>query len=112
MSNNGNVKAQDTSKPQDTYHRLADVSLRTSATVLAILFAYTFAIGANSSMEFKSVIVGIGLVLLFSIVFSIICLFVRSEIGIIRGLAITSTALMVFGIGLMFILLVYALFGH
>lgn len=113
MSKENSPQSKDDSKSQDIFQRLADVSLRTSATALTILFAYTFAVGTNASMEFKSLIIGVGLLLLFSIIFAVASLFGRDiqEIRYIRGFAITSTILMMIAMGLAFILLVVALFG-
>jgi hypothetical protein len=99
-------------KVQNTYQRLADVSLRTSATALTILFAYAFAVGANTTTEFKYFIVGVGLLLLFSVISAVVSLFGVSEkeLRYIKGFGIASTVLMMAAIGLAFILLVSALF--
>jgi hypothetical protein len=114
MSEQSNSKPQDDSKSLDMYQRLADVSLRTSATTLTILFAYTFAVGLNASLEFKYLIIGVGLTLLFSIVFGVFCLIGRrtGELTYIRICATVSTVLMLIAMGFAFTLLVVALFGH
>jgi hypothetical protein len=51
------------------YHRLADVSLRTLSTVLAVLFAYVLA-SARLSPELKTYVTGIWLLILFGIISS------------------------------------------
>lgn len=101
-------------KSLDMYQRLADVSLRTSATTLTILFAYTFAVGLNASLEFKYLIIGVGLTLLFSIVTGVFCLIGRKtgELTYVKIFAITSSVLMMIAMGFAFSLLVVALFGH
>jgi uncharacterized membrane protein len=99
-------------KAQNTYQRLADVSLRTCATALTILFAYAFAIGSKAPTDVKYYILGIGLVLLFSVITSLVSLFGVSEkeMRYIKYFAIVSTLLMVVGMIAAFILLVMALF--
>lgn len=116
MSEKNQSKSQDRSKSKslDMLQRLADVSLRTSATALTILFAYTFAVGSNASLEFKSFIVGTGLALLFSIIFGVLCLIGRKvgELTYVRICAAASTVLMLIAMVFAFILLIVALFGH
>jgi cation transport ATPase len=108
------AKPQSKTKTLDMYQRLADVSLRTSATALTILFAYTFAVGSSASLEFKTFLTGVGLALLFSIILAVFCLFgaERGELRYIRGFAIASSVLMMIAMVFAFILLVVALFGH
>ena len=114
MTENNTSKLQDESKSLDMYQRLADVSLRTSATVLAILFAYTFAVGTSASLEFKTFLIGVGLVLLISVVSGVFCLIGRKtgELKYMRLFAILSSALMIIAMFFAFVLLVVALFGH
>lgn len=97
---------------QSIYQRLADVSLRTSATTLTILFAYTFAVGIDAPTGFKYFILGVGLILLFSIFCAVACLFgiSENEIRYIKWFAIISTILMVIAMLLAFLLLVMVLF--
>jgi uncharacterized membrane protein len=111
-SNQNKSKARTTKDTKEAYHHVADVSLRTSATMLTIIFAYTFAAGVSSSMEFKTMIVIIGLILFCCIITSIFCLFVKTEVGLIQGLGIASACLMLAGIVGVLALLVVALFGH
>lgn len=49
------------------YHRLADVALRTLATILAVLFAYVLASGQLASVM-KIYVTGIWLLILFGII--------------------------------------------
>lgn len=101
------------SKVQNNYQRLADVALRTSATTLTILFAFTFAYARTVEMGYKIFIVGIGLILILSILFAIMCLYGidTTEIRFIRLTSYISTFLMVSGMILAFLLLVVALFS-
>lgn len=96
-------------KEIELYHRLADVSLRTSATILTIIFAYTFAVGQLPS-SIKFFIIGISVVMLFSIAFSAIALYgLRQDIRLVKGLTIISTVLMIGAIALMVLLLAWIL---
>jgi hypothetical protein len=104
-------KTEDTFK--FTYQRLADVSLRTSATILTILFAYAFAVRATLAPDFKWFIIGVGLLLLFSILSAVSCLFgiSKGELRYIRFYGMISAVLMVSATILTFLLLVAALFS-
>jgi len=100
-------------KVQKTCQRLADVSLRTSATTLTILFAFTFAYATKIAMGYKIFIVGVGLALLASIFLAIMCLYGidASESRFIKLTAYLSTALMGLAMIFAFLLLVVALFA-
>jgi hypothetical protein len=100
-------------KEQSTYHRLADVSLRTSATALTILFAYAFAIGKDAQIGFKYYIIGVGVILLFSVFCAVASLFGKKEgeIRYIKWLSIIATILMIIALGFAFLLLVIVLFS-
>lgn len=103
----------ETPTSRSTYQRLSDVSLRTSATALSIIFAYTFAVGKTAESGFKFFIVIIGLILFISILCSIACLIGEKdgEIRYIKVFSIISTALMVIAIGFTFLLLVSVLYS-
>ena len=79
------------------YQRLAEVSLRTSATTLTILFAYAFATKGIMSLMLKWFITGVSVGLFLSILFGIASLYgvSKGEIRYIKLFAIISVFLMV-----------------
>ena len=93
------------------YHRLADVALKTCATILAIIFAYTFSIGKMPE-GFFLLVSGLGLLILISILCSIISLilFKKEQLSIIKWLGIISVVLMFIAIFFMLVLLAAALY--
>jgi hypothetical protein len=111
MTNNQN--SEEDAKAQRTYQRLADISLRTSATALAIIFAYTFAVSDTASMGFRYFIVGVAITLLFSIICGVGCLFGQEEgeLRFIKTFSFFSTILMLLGMIFAFLLLVIVLFS-
>jgi len=110
MTNNQTVED---AKAQKTYQRLADISLRTSATVLAIIFAYTLTVTGTASFGFRYFILGVGITLLFSIICGVACLFGQDEgeLRFIKIFAFFSTILMLLGMIFAFFLLAIVLFS-
>jgi hypothetical protein len=107
------ARPQRKTKTLDTYQRLADVSLRTSATTLTILFAYAFATSTNTTLgQFKYFVLGVGFLLFCSVICALVSLFGVSEkeSRFIKGFGIASVILMSLGLGFAFILLASALF--
>lgn len=78
------------------FQRLADVSLRTSATTLTIIFAYTFATEGAMSITLKWFVTGVSVTLFLSIISGIFSLYGMrgGELRYIRLLSIVSVTLM------------------
>jgi hypothetical protein len=92
-------------KQLQRYHRLADVALRTLATILAVLFAYVLASGQLTSVM-KIYVTAVWLLILFGIVFSGISLFCgKKEIRVAKVGAHISVLLMFITIAVMILLL-------
>ena len=89
------------------FHRFADISLRTSATTLTILFAYTFASEGLMSASLKTVITFVAGSLLASIFSAIFCLMGLNpeELRFVRIFSLLSTVIMAIGLTVAFGLL-------
>ena len=83
------------------YQRLADVSLRTSATTLTIIFAYTFATEGAMSITLKWFITGVSVALFISIIFGIASLYGVSK-GELRYISLLSKISVILMVGAMF----------
>lgn len=94
----------------ERYYRLAGISLRTSSTMLAIIFAYTFAVGELPAG--LKVYIIIWCILIFTIVlFSAIALFgSKTEFRFVKWSAIIATVILIVTIGGMIALLAWVLF--
>lgn len=91
------------------YQRLADISLRTLATVLAIIFAYVFSSGKIEIIG-KVFVIAVILIILLGVIFSCFALYGQAlEVRIVKWSAIISNLLMIIAICLMFILLMWIL---
>jgi len=91
-----------------TFQRLADVSLRTSATTLTIIFAYTFATEGVMSNTLKMFVSGVSVGLFFSIVLATFSLagMSKGEIRYVKMLSVISIIIMVISLFFALMLLV------
>lgn len=93
------------------YHRLADVALRTLATILAVLFAYVLASGRLTPIM-KTYITGLWLLILSGVIVSGISLLSGEKvIPVAKWGAIVGILLMFITIGVMILFLSAIMFS-
>lgn len=86
------------------YHRLADVALRTLATILVVLFAYILSSGRLTT-ALKTYVTGIWLLILFGVIASGISLLSGEIIPVAKWGAICGIILMFVTIAVMILFL-------
>ena len=91
----------DEEKQARMFQRIANVSLRTSATTLTIIFAYTFATEGEMPTIMKWFVTGVSVALFCSIIFGIASLYGVSG-GELRYIKLTTIVSAVLLIGSMF----------
>jgi hypothetical protein len=92
----------------EQYHHLADIAIRTLATILAIIFAYVFS-GEVESIG-KLFVLTVTFTIIIGIIFSVVALYGKiSAVGIVKWCAIIATVIMTLVICMMFIFLSWIL---
>ena len=98
-------------KQLQRYHRLADVALRTLATILAVLFAYVLASGQLTSIM-KIYVTIVWVLILFGIILSGVSLLCGENlIPVAKWGAICATVIMFITIAVMIVMLSAVMFS-
>jgi hypothetical protein len=99
-------------KELEQYQHLADISLRTLATILTIIFAYVFASTGKIEPTGKVFIVTVVFIIILGVIFSCIALYGKlPEVRYVKLFSVVATFLMIVSICVMFVFLTWILFS-